>query len=221
MEIYQKVIDEIRSKYEQEPNVLGMFITGSVARNEAHQGNDLDILLVTKTSGDSIEYRMDNGALVEIGVSTQDEMLNDLASNAMKVYMYLDAKAIFDKENSLEILKEKANEIIKNYKPQEKDKKAIKKWLESVVDKVQASQNNKDNLKVGFHISNVLWKVTEGLYTINSVPTPASTSALRRATSLKILPQNFNNLWEDVLTGDLIKRTQATLELMKFIITHL
>lgn len=220
MDSYRKIISDLKDKYDKDDNVLAFIVTGSVARGEEKQGNDLDTIFITKNGDFSKEYRED-GILVETGGNTLSEHLKSLESNPMQVYMYLDAKAIFDKENCLGQLKSKAEEILRNYKPQEAEVKAIKKWLSSVVDKVRVAEENGDELKVGFHVSNVLWKTVEGLYAINFKPTPASTSALRRITELEKLPDNFTELWQKMLTGNLKERTASTLELIKFVLPNL
>ena len=49
------------------------------------------------------------------------------------------------------------------------------------------------------------------------MPIPASTSALRRVTSLKQLPENFEEIWDKILLGDLDQRTENTIKLLEFI----
>lgn len=217
---FNQIIEELRKEFESNASVLAMLVTGSVAREEAKEGDDVDILIVTDGEKNSREYRKGE-SLVEIGTVIFPESLEKIERNPMQVYMYLDAKAIFDKGNYLEKLQKKSQEVLDNYQPTEKDGKEIQKWLSSVVDKVTVARKNREELKVGFHISNVLWKTVEGLYLINNMPVPASTSALRRVTSLKVLPNNFETLWEKALVGDLEERTDATLELMKFVLSKL
>lgn len=217
MNSFEHIIGELRQEFEQNPNVNAFLITGSVARGEAKEGNDVDILIVTNGEKISREYR-EGESLIEIGTIVLSQTLENIEKNPMQVYIYLDAKAIFDKNNTLEMLQKKAQEVLDSYKPTEEEKQALKKWLSSVVDKVTVAQRNEDKLKVGFHVSNVLWKTVEGLYLINSMPVPASTSALRRITALKVLPDNFEELWEKTLLGNLEERTNATLKLMNFVL---
>lgn len=216
MKYFEIIIDKLKAEYSQD-DILCFFITGSVARGEAFEGNDLDALFVTKSESFHNEYR-DGKSLLEISGNTFDKYLEGLEKTPMLVYMYLDAKAVFDKDNCLPKLQEKAKAILENYEPSEDEVKAIKKWIECVVDKVTVAQANGDTLKVGFHVSNVLWKIVEGLYLINSVPTPASTSALRRVKTLNTLPDNFDTLWQQALLGNLEERTNATKKLMEFIL---
>lgn len=220
MDFYQKIIEDIRKEYEARDEVRALIVTGSVARGEAHLGNDLDILLLSTGIHISKEYRVES-SLVELGTITLPTALENMSKNPMSVYMYLDAKAIFDKDNSLELLHKRAQEVLVSYKPTEENKKLLKKWLSSVVDKVIVAEKNEDTEKVAFHVSNVLWKTVEGLYTINFVPTPASTSALRRIRTLKVLPENFDTLWKDVLMGNLQERTKATIFLIKFVLSKI
>lgn len=219
MDYFDKIIDKLKEAYNHD-DILCFFITGSVARNEAYEGNDLDALFITRSGNFHKEYR-DGESLLEISGNTLEKYFEGLEKNPMLVYMYLDAKAVFDKEDCLPKLQKKAQEILENYKPNEEEVKAIRKWIESVVDKLRVAQDNGDWLKVGFHVSNVLWKVVEGIYIVNSVPTPASTSALRRISILKVLPDNFEELWQKTLLGNLEQRTDATNKLMEFILDKL
>lgn len=219
MNTFDNIIEKLKKEYDRE-DILCFFITGSVARGEAYEGNDLDALFVTKNDSFHKEYR-EGKSLLEISGNTFHSYMEALEKNPMLVYMYMDARAIFAKDDSLEKLKQKAEEILKNYKSSEEERQAIKKWLASVVDKVAVAKEHEDNLKVGFHISNVVWKVVEGFYAINNAPVPASTSALRRITNLSRKPDNFEELWRKTLLGTLEERTEATMQLMKFILTEL
>lgn len=217
---FDKIIEDLKQEFEQNPNVNALLITGSVARGEAKKGNDLDILIVTDGKIISKEYR-EGESLIEIETVILPQALKNLEKNPMQIYKYFDAIAIFDKNNSLEILRKKAQEVLSGYKPTEKERIALKKWLSSVLDKVNVAQRNKDQLKISFHVSNVLWKILEGLYLINSLPTPASTSALQRISSLKVLPSSFEELWKKTLLGNLKERTTSSLKLIQFVLSRI
>lgn len=220
MELHNKIIDDLQKEFEQNSNVLAMFVTGSVARGEAVDGNDLDVHLVTNGEEISKQYRVGN-TLVELSTLTIPEALERIQENPMFVYMYLDAKAVFDKGSHLEIFQNKAKDVLQSYKPMQEEKKAVKKWLSSVVDKIAAAKKSEDAMKISFCISCNLWKTVEGMYMINSVPVPAFTSALRRLKTLKILPQDFEAKWQKILLGSLDDRTDETIELIKFVLKKL
>lgn len=75
--------------------------------------------------------------------------------------------------------------------------------------------------KTGYNVSNILWQIVKGFYLANSLPAPASTTAFIRIKNLEILPPNFKELWEEALVGNLEKRTKATLELIRFVLSKL
>src|SRR2546423_6929576 len=126
MDFYQPIISDLKKQYEKNKNVLAMFVTGSVARGEAVEGNGLDVLLVTTGEKLSKEYRV-GATLVEIGACTIPQALEGMEKNPMKVYLYMDAIAIFDKGDYLSILKDKAQKVLANYKSSTEEKKAMKK----------------------------------------------------------------------------------------------
>lgn len=220
MDFYKQIVNDIRKEYERNDQIFAMLVTGSVARKDEHVGNDVDILFVAKERIPPKEYRV-HDILVETGGNTIGKMLQGLKTHPMYTYMYLDAKAIFDKGNYLQQLQEKAQQILDDYKPSEEEKKALRKWLVSVVDKVSVAKRNNDTEKVSFAVATNLWETIEGVYLINSMPTPASTSALRKIRSLKVLPDNFENIWNKMLFGTLEERTNNTVALIQFVISNI
>lgn len=220
MEQHNKIVNELQAEFEEKPHVLAMLVTGSFARGEAVEGNDLDVLLVVDGEKIRREYKVGN-ILVELGSLTLPHSLNQIEESPMFVYMYLDAKAIFDKGNYLQKFQQKAQEVLNDYTPPEQEKKEVKKWLESVIDKIATAEKKNDQEKISFAVATNLWKTVEGIYIINSVPTPAFTSALRRIKTLKVMPENFDALWNKILFGDLEERKNSLVILIKFVLGNL
>lgn len=221
MEFYQKVIDAWKEQYLEDPSVVAMFLMGSAARGDIQYGNDLDIQLVVKSDPEKYEKEYcEDVILVEIGAGTLDKCLAGLENNSMKAYMYLDAKTVFDKENVLSKLQDRSQDVLDNYHPSKDEIKKLKKWLEAARIKITTSKNANDQMKLGFNVSNILWKIMEGLYLINKMPVPASTTAFIKVKTLGKLPDNFDALWEKVLVGDLENRTESTIILIEFILSH-
>jgi predicted nucleotidyltransferase len=191
----------------------GAFVTGSVARNEDTQSSDIDLLIISATEH-SFEEKEIEGRLVEIKTNTLEGFKQKMRDEPMNVYQWLDAKAVNDPENLLTELQKYSEDILNNYTPPT----LPKKWLESSLTKIESAKQSKNNLLLGFNVSNVLWKIVEGFYIFNFLPTPPSTTAFRRINTLKKLPDNFDKLWKDVLTGDLDIRAEGTKKLIEYLL---
>jgi predicted nucleotidyltransferase len=192
---------------------IAIFITGGIARGDLNPKSDIDILTISR-SGHSFEEKKIEGRLVEVKTNTLDGFKQKMIDEPMNVYQWLDAKAMHDPENLLPELQKHAEYVLDNYTPP-----AIpRKWLESTLIKIDSARLTKNDQLLGFHVSNILWKIVESIYIINSLPTPPSTTAFKRIKALKNLPENFDIIWSDVLTGDLKLRAAATTKLIKYLI---
>lgn len=213
MDKHQEIINKFSEKLKENKDNLALFLTGSVARNEANETSDLDLLLVTNNSKDFQEKEID-GIVVEIKSNTLDGFIKKMDEKPMNIYQWLDAKIIFGDKEILNKLQKHAQKIMSSYESPE----FLRKWLESVRIKILAAKENGDNLNLGFQTSNILWKIVEGFYILNKEPLPPATTAFRRISTLKNLPDDFINLWNKTLKGDLEERSDATLELLNFLL---
>lgn len=220
MEKHNKIISDLKEKYLSDNNVIAFLLTGSVAREEASESSDLDIILITKESRETADQYID-GILVEIKSKTSVDYIQKMVDKPMNVYMWLDAEVIFDKQNISEKVISKAKEIYENFTPNKSDVKGTVKWLESVKGKISSAQERNDKLAIGFNVSNVLWIIIQGFYFLNSKPLPPSTTAFRNISKLEKLPENFNEIWETILTSNLKERTSATMFLINYLINNL
>lgn len=214
---YQQIIQNLKSEFETQEEVIAFFVTGSVARGDADEYSDLDLILVTKEAKPFEEFER-GGVTVEIKRNTLDGFLEGMDKNPMNIYQFLDAKSIFEKEDLLSKLQAKAEQILKSYHPQNLPE--VKKWLASTKIKLISAQKNKDQALIGFLTATVLWKVAEGLYLVNSQPLPPTTTAFKRLVQLKKVPANFSEIWNKILTGNLEERTDSTINLIDFVIKN-
>lgn len=213
MDKHQEIINKVSEELKQKKDNLALFVTGSVARNEANKTSDLDLLLLTNDSKDFQEKEID-GIVVEIKSNTLDGFIEKMDEKPINVYQWLDAKVIFGENKILNKLQKHAEKIMSSHTPPE----FPRKWLESVRIKILAAKEKGDNLNLGFQTSNILWKIVEGFYILNKEPLPPATTAFRRISVLKNLPIDFTNLWSKILTGNLKERSDATLELLNFLL---
>lgn len=191
---------------------LAVLVTGSVARGDALEHSDLDLLVISK-KGHSFKERTVEGILVEIRTNTIHGFIKKMDQDPMNIYQWLDAQPEYDPDNILPHLKDHAQKIFDGYSPI----KFPKKWLKSAKKKIESARVIENKLVLSFHTSNSLWKVVEGFYFINAVPLPPSSTAFKKIKTLKKLPENFEVLWEQTLTGDLDERAHTLLLFIEFI----
>lgn len=218
MDKYQKIIVSVKNRFEKDKNSIALFVIGSVSRRDFATGSDLDLQVIIREGEASLEEFEEDGILIEIHRDTIQRINEKLEEKPMNAYKWLEAEPIFQKENFLVDLQEKAKQILENYEPKTK---GLEKWLRSVKLKISAARQQNDELMVGFQIANVLWKIVEGIYAVNSLPVPPSTKAFKMLNSLENLPEDFGQLWEKTLTGNLKEREESTIYLIDFILNNL
>ena len=215
----EQIIEKLLPEFRNDPNCLAILVTGSVARMEASENSDIDLLQISNSEQPFRELTVD-GILVEIKTHTKQGFIEKIKTKPMSVYQWLDAKVILGDKAIAQEMISTAKNIYENYESDHDEVKAMKKWLESTRLKISESIKKGDDLSAGFYVSNILWKIVEGLYLSNNRPTPPSTTALRRITELKTLPKDFSQIWQSALIGDLGVRTGATLALIDFILSQ-
>lgn len=213
MNSHEKILNQII--IELKPSSKAIFVTGSYARNEATSKSDLDILAITK-SDHSFEEKKIDGVVVEIKRNTMEGFKSKMDLDPVNVYQWLDAKAVFDPEDLLTDLKSYAQKILDNFTPSD----FPYKWLQSAKIKIESAKEAKNELLLGFNVSNILWKIVEGFYALNSLPTPPSSTAFRRMSDLQKVPENFPVIWNEALTGSLQVRSKATVDLIKYLLSQ-
>jgi len=203
---HKQIIEKLASTYQSNGNNLALLVTGSVARDEYSENSDLDLLLVAKEKQPFREELID-GIVVEVKTNTLDGFVLKMKDDPMNIYQWLDAKVIFDSDNVSERIINEAKNIYDTHTSAPKEISGTKKWLESAKIKIESTQQNNDELALGFNVSNILWQIVRGLYLLNNKPVPPNTTAFGRINKLENLPNNFDQQWKDLLTGDLEKRS--------------
>lgn len=207
---HEKVLTELSDKLKQKSRAV--IVTGSVARGDSTKNSDLDILVITK-KGHSFKEKIVDGVTVEIKSNSLIGFKNKMKKDPMNIYQWMDAIAIYDPDDLLIELKVLAQEIFDNYTPLT----FPTKWLSSAKIKIRSAHESQNHAFLSFHVSSNLWKVVEGFYLLNGVPTPPSSTAFKNITSLKKLPENFSVLWEKSLKGELEERAHTMILFIEFL----
>jgi len=126
-----QIAEEIGTELKEQEDNLGLFIFGSVATRKATEKSDLDLVLVTKKGNEEIEPKnvrnfVRESKNVQISEVSSGQIEEDLANFIdYRILQLRQAQIIFDKENILGSLKEKAEKA-------EPSKEVIKEWLSNL-----------------------------------------------------------------------------------------
>ena len=126
-----QIAEEIGTELKEQEDNLGLFIFGSVATRKATEKSDLDLVLVTKKGNEEIEPKnvrnfVRESKNVQISEVSSGQIEEDLANFVdYRILQLRQAQIIFDKENILGSLKEKAEKA-------EPSKEVIKEWLSNL-----------------------------------------------------------------------------------------
>lgn len=210
--MHQEIINKYQQKFLADSNLAALLVTGSVARGENKEFSDLDLIAVGNYEP-RFEETKEDGITVEIKYRSLEAFKQKIDADAMNAYQFIDAKLVCGDEQVLVELKKTAEAALQNYKP---ELGGIIKLLTSSQEKLKAA--NEDELKASFVINTTLWKLVEGLYAVNKLPVPPSTTAYRNITKLVHLPKDFESLWNKLLLGSVEERSMAFNEMVEFVV---
>lgn len=218
---HQIILRELANLYQQDTGNIAALVTGSVARGDAGPKSDIDIIIVTNGRSSFEEFRRWQH-VIEVKRNTVDGFLNGIRENPMNAYQFLDAVPLFEKLPIAERLRKAARRAIFRFRTRRNsDSEHVARWLRSVHRKLGNWTSPQDDELLAFMASTVVWKIVEGLYLLNGLPVPPTTTALRQLRTLKVRPKSFSRLWGMALTGTPSERVSATSRLASVIASRL
>lgn len=220
---HYEIVQEIVAETSGETGLLGILLTGSLARGDALPGSDIDLkfLLTTKENCTSFQAETRRGIFVEKGCIDMTHALSQLVSNPMGVYSYLDGRILFDPTGALSRLVDEARNCFKNYRTPEEERKKINYWLKSVRQKTYAAQEVGNVLKAAYVSSTSSWPILTGLWAVNDKPLPPSGAVWPHLKDLTRRPDDLEELLQQLFLGDTPCRIQTTIDLADWITTQL
>lgn len=106
-------------------------------------------------------------------------------------YGIRDGQIQFDRTGEITELKQVAAEALRSYRTPDEGLRAIRDWLYTAQVKLHAGLNANNEIQAGLLASINTWKILEGLWAINNLPTPPGGSVLTYLRELSLLPPNF------------------------------
>jgi predicted nucleotidyltransferase len=147
--LLQVVVDESNA----DPAVIGILLSGSLARGDALPGADIDLLLlVTDETPTSFSHEMREGIMIERHVVTVAAAQRRVAEQPMAVYIYLDGRILADPRGYLANLTATARARLAAYRSSASERHAIAHWLRSAHIKLTTARSAGDDLKAAYII---------------------------------------------------------------------
>ena len=208
-----EIFHDLVLEFKKDTSIDAILLNGSVAYGTATDLSDLDIIVLGKRN-DFISKLID-GVLVEIHYATFDKAIDKLKSNSMEIYKYLDAKIEYDNGKAQEIIAYAEN-ILEHYCVSKKERSEICYWLKSTRLKLRSAFSKQDVLLISYLISTNTWKVLEGVWAVNKMPIPPSSSLYRRYSKLKLIP--CQKWFEKLMIGSVKNRGNTMIEIIDWIL---
>ncbi|GLV55370.1 DNA polymerase subunit beta [Dictyobacter sp. S3.2.2.5] len=220
--LYQTLQQEIVEEAHQQEEIIGVLLTGSVARGDAVEGTDLDLRFILKP-GIKREFRSEvrQGVVVEQGYTDEASAQAKLKADAMQVYAYLDGRILYDPQGVLACLKEQAQQRFDGYRLPEQERVKIITWLESSRFKIQLALKAGQQVKAAFVSGTVSWQIIEGLWAANDRPLPPNSSIWPHLKDLTLGPPDVEEQLTQLFCSETPQRIQLTLNLLSWILSQL
>lgn len=220
--MYDDLIKNLVEQARTQDHIVGALLTGSLARGDALPGTDLDLVYILS---DGVEKPFRREMLD--GVLVEQSYLDEAAARAqltkhppMKVYGYLDGRILYDPDGVLSRLTDTARQRYETYRVPEEDRTRIASLLGFSDHKINVGIDGGDWLRAAFVVGTSSWQIIEGLWAANDRPLPPNSSVRPHLADLHG-PDDIEQRFENLFTGDTHTRVHTALDLIRWIIARL
>jgi predicted nucleotidyltransferase len=215
--LYAPLLGELVEEARRNDQVVGVLLTGSLARGDALPGTDIDLRFVL-SDGLSVSDRRErrDGVLVESSYADEASTRQLIETYPMNVYAYLDGRILDDPQGALGRLRQQAQHRFDSYRTPDDEKSRIAFLLECSHDKIRVAMSGGDLLKAAFATGTASWQIMVGLWAANDRPLPPSSSVRPHLGDLAGPPE-LEASYRDLFLGDTHQRIKVALELIDWI----
>lgn len=219
---HQALLQELVEEACQQEDLLGMLLTGSVARGDALPGSDLDVrYLLPPDKSRPFQSEQRHGIVVEQSYADLARAQSRLEANPMEVYAYLDGRILFDPKGTLIQLTDRAKELFETYQFPQQEVRGLAYWLTSAHLKMTAALSAGDLPKAAFLCSTTSWHILMGLWAVNDKPMPPSGSVWAHLKDLSKGPPDVKGQLNSLFCGGTLQRVQTAIDLIGWVLEHL
>lgn len=220
--LYGELVDELVEEAHADEEIVGVLLTGSVARGDALPGTDIDLRYVladgVERDGPSV---VRDGVLVERSFADAATARASLEANPMHVYAYLDGQIRYDPDGVLGELRRLAERRYRGYRTPDEDKARIAFLLGCSLDKIDVACKAGDLLKAAYVTGTSSWQIIEGLWAANDRPLPPNSSVRPHLSDLTAGPPGVEAKYERLFLGSTEERIETARELLGWTIAQL
>lgn len=214
---YSRVIEVLVEEARRDPSASGLLLTGSIARQDALPGTDIDVRYFRRSDrSPSFERGHCDDLLVERTFTDEGSALAKLRENPMHVYAYLDGRILYDSDGTVPRLQAEADRVFRAYRAPEQLKFGLAEDLRHVEDKARVGLEAGDLLRAVYCLSTSSWGLIEGLWAANDLPAPPNSSVRPHLRDLHG-PENVCSLFERMFVGEPWERAEAGLFLVRWV----
>lgn len=214
---YRRVIEGLTEDARRDPAVSGLLLTGSIARQDALPGTDIDVRYFGRSDrSPSFERGFRDELLVEQTFTDEESALATLSEKPMHVYAYLDGRILYDADGTLPRLQAEAERVFREYRTPEQLKIDLAEDLRHVEDKVRVGLEAGDLLRAVYCLSTSSWRLIEGLWAANDLPVPPNSSVRPHLRDLQG-PEEVCSSFERLFLGEPRERAEAGLFLVNWV----
>lgn len=218
---YENLVRGLMATARADDEIIGLLLTGSLARGDALPGTDIDVrCILADGGGRPFEQTMRDGVLVECGYADVASAQARLESHPMNVYAYLDGRILYDPRGVLEQLRQRAQQRFDTYRAPEQERSTNAFLLQCARDKICVAMAGGDELKAAFVIGTSSWQLMEGLWAANNRPLPPNSSVRPHLVDL-VGPPEIAVGYRELFLADTPERIRVALELIDWILPRL
>lgn len=206
---------------ERDDEVIGLLLTGSLARGDALPGTDLDLVYVL-ADGHSRPFSRElvQGIVVERAYIDEPAEVARLHTNPMRIYGHLDGRILRDPEGALERLRLRARRLFESYATPDPERVEVAFLLRCSRDKMRVALGGGDLLKAAYVASTSSWQIMVGLWAANDLPLPPNSSVRPHLRDLSG-PPDIEPRYRALFLADAEHRVQVALDLIDWILRQL
>jgi len=220
--LYRVVLQELVEEASQEEEIVGMLLTGSVARGDALPGSDLDVrYLLPEGRSRLFQSELHYGIVIERSYTDLSGAQSKLEVNPMEVYAYLDGWILFDPMGMLRDLTDRAKVLFETFQVPQQEVRGLLYWLRSAHLKMTVALRAGDLPKAAFVCSTTSWHILMGLWAVNDKPMPPNGSVLVHLKDLSKRPFDLEGQINHFFCGETSHRVQTAIDLIDWILEHL
>jgi predicted nucleotidyltransferase len=221
-DMHRRLLRELLDELLRDEEVIGVLLTGSLARGDALPGSDVDLQVILADGlPRSFSSGIREGIMVEKKSADYEDTLDRLSRRPMEVYSYLDGCILHDPEGKLEKLRSAARDRFAAYRTPDEEKRGAIHWIKSALIKLEAARRASDDLKAAYVASTTSWPLLEGLWAANDWPVPPNSSVWPHLNDLTNDPAPLEEWLKQLFLGSVDERTEAASVLMRRIVERL